>query len=154
MSSQAKSGVGTKLKLGNAASPEVFTAVAEILTLKIGGQSVKTADVTNMDSPADGVGKIYEEFIGTIASSGDIDFTYNFIPTAGGGQDSFRQAFDAKTHNFKIVTTIAVPASSPVTYWTFSFAGIVSECDNLDFAIDKQIIGSGKIKVSGPITLS
>jgi hypothetical protein len=153
MASAAKSGVGTLLKLGDGASPEVFTAIAEILTLKIGGRSINTADVTNMDSAADGNGVIYKEFIGTLAEGGDVDFTYNFVPSATGGQASFRSAFNAQLHNFKIVTTIN-NAASPVAKFTFSFAGIVSECDNVDFPIDKQIVGSGKIKVSGPITLA
>jgi hypothetical protein len=154
MSSSAKLSAGTLLKLGNGASPEVFTAVAEILTLKRSGQSIKTPDVTNMDSPKDGLGVIFEEFIASIATGGDIDFTYNFVPSATGGQKNLRDAFDGQLHNFKIVTPSPVPASSPVTYWTFSFAGIVSECDNVDFDIQKQMVGSGKIKISGPTTLA
>lgn len=154
MASKAKIGAGTKLKLGDGASPEVFTAIAEILTLKRSGKSIKTADVTNMDSPTDGNGVIYEEFLGTIASGGDLDFTYNFIPDSSGGQHAFRSAFDGKVHNYEIVTNIDNPANSPATKWTLSFAGLITTSDDLDFAIDKQIVGTGKIKVSGPDVLA
>lgn len=154
MSTQAKLSAGTLLKIGDGASPEVFTTVAEILTLKVSGRAIATPDVTNMDSPKDGLGVIYQEFIGSIATGGDVDFTYNFIPSSSGGQNDLRQHFDGLTHNFQIVTPVDNTANSPVTKWTFSFAAIVSESDNVDFDIQKQMIGSGKLKISGPTTLA
>lgn len=154
MATKAKLSAGTKLQIGDGASPEVFTTVAEILTLKKSGTAIATPNVTNMDSPADSLGVIYEEFIGAIASGGDIDFTYNFIPDSTGGQNALRSHFDGLTHNFKIVTPADNTANSPVTKWTLSFAAIVSENDNIDFDIQKQMIGSGKLKISGPSTLA
>jgi hypothetical protein len=153
MATQAKLSAGTKLQLGDGASPELFTAVAEILTLKRSGQSIKTPDVTNMDSPADGNGVIFEEFIASIATGGDVDFTYNFIPSSTGGQDGLRDAFDGELHNFRIVTPASNAATSPVRNWRLAFAAIVSECDNVDFDIQKQMVGSGKLKISGPTVL-
>lgn len=151
--SQAKLAAGTKLQLGDGASPEIFANIAEILTLGTGGNTIKTPEVTNMDSPANGAGVIFEEFIGATASGGEVDFTYNFIPSPTGGQQDFRDSFDGLVHNFRIVIPVANPAISPVRNWRLAFAGVVSMTDKIDFAIDKQMIGSGKIKVSGPVTL-
>jgi hypothetical protein len=153
MASKAKAGAGTKLQLGDGASPEVFSTIAEILSLKSSGKTIKTDDVTNLDSPVDGAGLIYEEFIATIASAGGIDFTYNYTPNAT-AQQTIRTAFDGKVHNFKIVTSVDNTANSPVTKWAFSFAALVESIDGLDFPVDKKITGSGKLKISGPITMA
>ena len=147
--SKATIGAGSKLQLGDGASPEAFAAVAEILTLKRSGKSIKTADVTNMDSPTDSNGVVHEEFVGTIMSGGDFDFTYNFIPDVTGGQAAMRAAFDGKIHNYKLVTPKDNTANSPVTKWTLTFSGLIVTADDLDFSIDKQIVGTGKIKISG-----
>lgn len=147
--SKASIGAGTKLQLGDGASPENFTAIAEIKSLKNSGRSIKTDEVTNMDSPADTNGVIWEEFIGTVASGGELDFTYNWIPEATGGQAAFRTAFDGKVHNFRIVTNRLNTANSPATKWTMAFAGLITTADELDFSTDKAVSGSGKIKVSG-----
>lgn len=153
MQSKAKAGAGTQLQLGDGASPEIFTAVAEILTIKVGETTIKTADVTNMDSPTFN-SVIYEEFIATVANAGEIDITYNWIPDSTGGQSGFRTAFDAQRHNFRLVFPISNPTTSPVRNWRFDFAAIVSAKDGMDLDMSKQIIGSGKLKISGAITLS
>jgi hypothetical protein len=153
MASKAKAGTGTKLKLGDGASPEVFTTVAEITSLKMAGRTVKTDDVTNMDSPTDSNGLLYEEFIATVASSGGVDFTYNFTPNDT-AQQAVRTAFDGKLHNFQIVTVIDKTGSSPLTKWTFSFAAIVEMVDGVDFPVDKKVSGTGKLKISGPISMA
>jgi Lambda phage tail tube protein, TTP len=139
MSSGAKRALGTKLKLGNAGSPESFTAVAEVISLQQSGKKVDLIDVTNMDSPASSVGLTFREFIGGLADGGEMSFTANYIP-GNSSQEAFRTAFDGLLHNWQIVL--------PASLGTWSFAGFVS-ADDKDYQIDKQLTFSGKIKISG-----
>ncbi len=143
MSSGAKRALGTKLKLGNAGSPETFTAVAEIISLQQSGKKIDLIDVTNMDSAAVN-GLIFREFIGGLADGGELNFTANYIP-GNSSQEAFRTAFDGVLHNWQIVL--------PSSLGTWSFAGFVNS-DDKDYAIDKQLSFSGKIKISGPDTFA
>ena len=150
MSSKAKLGVRTQLKIGDGASPEVFTTIAEILTLKFSGKKVDLVKVSNQDSSADANGQYFHEYITGFADGGTCDFTANFIPNDT-SQDSFFNKLDGKPHNFKIVLPNN-PTSSPLTtYGTYAFAGYIIE-DSLDFPIDKQMTKSGKIQITGPVT--
>lgn len=67
---------GTLLKRGNGATPEVFTAIAEVGD--IAGPQLKTQfeDATNHGSTGG-----YEETIPTTKSLGQISFPIGFIPT-------------------------------------------------------------------------
>src|SRR4051812_47426691 len=143
MSSGAKRALGTKLKLGNASSPESFATIAEVITLSQSGRKIDLIDVTNMDSTA--VSSLtYREFIGGLADGGEISFTANYIP-GNTTQEAFRTAFDGLLHNWQIVL--------PSSLGTWSFAGFVNS-DDKDYAIDKQLTFSGKIKISGPDTFA
>jgi hypothetical protein len=153
MSSKAKLAAGTKLQIQTVVSPSTYVSIAEILTLGIGGDTIKTPEVTNMDSPANSAGVIFAEFIAATAESGDCDFTYNFIADDAAGQKAFRDAFDGQVHKFYIVIPVANPAVSPIRNFRLVFDGIVSQKDKVDFAIEKQMIGTGKIKPTGGVTL-
>ena len=49
--SVATAGIGTLLQIGDAASPEVFTTIAEVLDISGPGLVSDLVDVTNMSSP-------------------------------------------------------------------------------------------------------
>lgn len=73
---QVKSSFGTFLQVGDGATPENFTTIAEVGDISGPAVSRDTEEVTNHSSP-DG----YEEFITTIKRSGEVTFPINFIPT-------------------------------------------------------------------------
>lgn len=151
MSTKAKAGAKSQLQLGDGASPEVFSTIAEVLTMKKSASTVETDDATNQDSPTDTHGMIMEEVITTIKKSGELDVTFNFVP---GAITQLRNAFDGQPHDFKLVFPILNTANSPATNWTFAFTGIVTSEDEWDVQITKKITGSGKIKITGAYTLS
>lgn len=150
--SRAKLAAGTKLQLADG-SPLAYVSVAELLTLGNGGNSMKTAEVTNMDSPANGAGVIFAEFISTIADGGEVDFTYNLIADDATGQKKLRDLFDGQIHPAYIVIPVVNSSVSPIRNYRLSFDALVTLTDKIDFAIEKQMIGTGKLKVSGPVTL-
>lgn len=113
--SNAISAFGTLLKMGDGASPEVFSTIAEIRT--IGGPSFK-ADV--LDATVHNTATPWREFISGLLDGGDIQMEVNFIPTgathtaatAGGLLHAFRNRTQA---NYQLVfpdsgnTTWTVP---------------------------------------------
>ena len=76
MTDNALLGIGSALQRGDGASPEVFTTIAEILS--IGGPSLTagTVDATSMESL-----DRYAEFIAGLKDGGEVSFTIAFIPT-------------------------------------------------------------------------
>jgi hypothetical protein len=73
--SDAITGPGFLLQMGDGGGPEVFTTIAEVRDISGPQQSVDLVEVTNQSSP-DG----YEEHKPTIKRSGEVDFPVNFIP--------------------------------------------------------------------------
>jgi len=141
--SQATLGSATKLKQGDAASPEVFTTVAEVLTLERSGRKIDLVDVTNMDSPVDG-DLTWREFIHGLADGGEIKFSANYIPD-NVSQQNFTNSFDGTRRNWQIVL--------PNSLGTWSFTGFITAAD-MKFPIDKQMEFSGTIKVTGADTFA
>src|SRR5690349_12088630 len=89
---------GTTLGLGNGASPEVFTPVAEVLSLKRSGAKTDFVDVTNMDS-ADG----FHEYLASLKDSGDVNVSANWIP-GDTSQAALETAFVAGTASNWLIT--------------------------------------------------
>jgi len=140
--SNAFNAMGTKLQKGDAASPEVFATVAEVLSISWGGKKLDMTDVTNMDS----VGG-YEEVLPTIFRSGEITFDVNYVPAAA-TQIALNTDYEARTkRNWKIV----LPGSPTIGTWSFS--GYIAEL-GLDLPLDKQAKRQIKIKVTGQPTFA
>jgi hypothetical protein len=140
--SQAVTGLGSILSMGNGASPEVFIAVGEIRSLSQTGRQAKTDDVTNLQSGA-------VEFIPTLVDSGTYDFTCNRV---GGdaGQIAMENAFNGLTlHNFKL--QLIKSGSQTTTGDLYTFYGLIQEL-SYTFAPDKAVTFTGKLRVSGLIT--
>ena len=72
MTTNAKLGAGSSLKLGDGASPETFTLIAEVLRTGPIGQTVPEVDVTHLSSTA-------KEYIGGLPDGEQVEFELNFI---------------------------------------------------------------------------
>lgn len=68
--------LGTTLKAGNGASPEVFVAIASVRDINGPGVATDTEEATNHGSTGS-----WEEHIATILHVGTVDFELNFGPT-------------------------------------------------------------------------
>jgi hypothetical protein len=68
-------GLGTLLKIGDGAEPEVFTAIAEVKDITGPGLTREFAEVTHQQSSGG-----YREYKPTFKNSGDVTFKCNFLP--------------------------------------------------------------------------
>jgi len=113
MASAATSGIGTLLKLGDGAGPEVFTTIAEVLDISGPGLTSDLVDITNMSSAGS-----WEESLPTILRSGEVTFAVNFLPVNVTHSQSAGLILDFKNRtkrNFQLVFT-----DSGNTTWTFA----------------------------------
>lgn len=77
MPSGALAAHGTYLQMGDGATPEVFTTIAEVLDIKGGGhQKLATEDVTSHSSASH-----FKEVVATLLSLDPVTFGVNLIPT-------------------------------------------------------------------------
>lgn len=136
-SSSALSSQGMTLGVGDGASPEVFTSVAEIKSVDGPGGQANEIDVTDLSSTA-------KEFQLGLQDEGDITLDINYIP-ANTQHAQLRSDRAAGTiRNYQITFT-----DSPATTWTF--AALVK-----GFSISNGVDGitgaSVTLRVSGSIT--
>ena len=68
-------GLRTLLKVGDGATPEVFTAIAEVKDITGPGLSREFAEFTHQQSSGG-----YREYKPTFKNSGDVTFKCNFLP--------------------------------------------------------------------------
>lgn len=105
--SNAISGMGTLLYMGDNADPEAYSVVAEVTNINDISFSADTSDVTHMESPG-GV----REFITTVVEGGEINIEANFVATDA-SQNLLRDAvFNRTRHNF----VISLPFSPKVNW--------------------------------------
>jgi len=146
---RARSGAGASLEVGNGASPEVFTRVAQVFgALKWSGTEITTADTTNQDSSADLNNLIWEEMIPTIVKGGTVDFSVNLVPEDA-SQRIFFGYFDGKPHNFNLKSKLDPKSSPQVPYMTLGFSGYLFKRPTLEFDIKKQMMMEVSIQVVG-----
>lgn len=141
--SDAISAHGTLLKKGNAASPEVFTTVAEVLDIEGPALEREEYDTTNHGSTN------WEETLPGLKKGGEVTFEINYLPTnathknaSGGLLYDWAQGTSA---NWQLV----VP-SSPTA--TFAFAAWVKSFQPKEPVADK-LSASVTLRLTGAVTL-
>jgi predicted secreted protein len=143
MTSSAFWAYGSLLQMGDGATPEVFTTIAEIIEVKPPNSSRDAIQVSSHGS-SDG----YHEYLPGMRDGGEIPVTANWLPTNAtqdqttGVLESFN---DDSIHNWKWI--------APDTLVTCSFAGFLTA-----FEPDTPLTEQGKlsftIKVTGKPTYS
>jgi hypothetical protein len=123
-----------------------FANINEITGFTQSGKVNKTADVTNLNSPA-------EEFINVISNNGNYDLTMNRV-SGDSGQAALLAAFVSKANTgFKV--TMPLSPLQTTTGDVFTFNALVEEFDDLsDVSSTKQVVTKAKLKVSGAVTLT
>lgn len=140
MSVNALTSQGVQLKIGDAASPEVFTAIPEIVTFNGPGGAGQVIDVTDLDSAA------MEKIMG-LPDEGQLSFDINYLPD-NTYHTLLRTNRGAQTlTNFKLVFT----DGSPVTTW--SFAGYITGF-TVTGGVNATIRAAVTIEITGAITES
>jgi predicted secreted protein len=139
MATAAIAGVGTAFKRGNGASPEVFTAIAEVNSITGPGMTRDFIDVTSLDSTGG-----YREFIGGFRDGGQLTLNMNFTYAGYNAMLTDYESDDAV--NYQIVL-------SDSTETTIDFAAFVTDLP-LDIKPDDRVTVSVTLKITGQVTLT
>lgn len=133
MATSAKLGALSSLKLGDGASPEVFTTVAEVLRVGAIGQSTSEIEVTHLSSTA-------KEYIGGLAEGATVDFQLNFV---GGTQQNALRDGVGTVRNFRMDFSDNTRAS---------FAFLVLGFNRDETTPEAQLTASVNGRITGDIT--
>jgi len=139
--SEAISAFGTTLKIGDGATPEVFTPIAEVTNVGGPGMSMDTVDITHHSSPGG-----WKEYTGGLLDGGEIKLELNFLP-ANATQESLITALSARTKkNFQLLFP-----DSAATTWDFS--AFVTNFEP-SAPVDGKLGASVTLKITGQPTLA
>jgi hypothetical protein len=131
---------GTQLLVGDGASPEVFEAVADVVSIAPGDMSTAVIEKTHLRSPA-----AHREKLAGLRDSGPFTVRCNYRPkhesqsNAGGGAGNFVAGgvlaywIDRQTRNWKIVCSDGSPATE------VPFSGFVSKYQIGEFGPDDKV---------------
>lgn len=143
--SDAHTGMGAHLQMGDGNSPENFVSVLGIKSITGPNMQRATHDVTTMDSGT------FREFIGGLVDAGEISFEANFLPrdtTQNQETGGFMAEFDKSSCDSRGNWRITLPecAGESDGYWEFE--GIVTG-QQVQMPMDDLMSFSGTIKISG-----
>jgi len=144
MASQAFWAYGSSFKIGDGASPEVFTAVAEIKDIAGPNLTRASIDVTNQDSI-----DRWRESIPGLRDGDMVTVQANWLPsnaTQDGTTGLFSHYSDDDNHNYQIVT----PADVGIT---ISFAGHITALP-ISLPLESQGTIEFTIKISGVVSIA
>lgn len=131
-------GYGATFEIGDGASPEVFTEVAEVVSITPPGATVEKIDTTHLQSP-----NRYREKVASIKDSSDVSFTVNATPA------NLVVLYGAlsSTKNFRIDSNTELD-----TRW--SFAGFISDVAPGELSNDDRLTVEVTVTVTGASTLT
>ena len=144
MASSTLPAFGTLIKFGDGATPEVFTAVAEVRNISGPGFAVDTAEVTHHASPG-----AWEEVVATIIRSGELSLELGHLP-ANATQDAATGLVYIMSQRTKRNWQLVFP-TNPAKTW--SFAGLVVGFEPAS-PHDADMTASATIKITGQPTFS
>ena len=129
-------GLGTTLQVGDGASPQVYTTIAEVLTMSGPSLTAEDIEVTNFDSTA-------KEYISGVPDGGSVNFELNWI--SGTQQKQLRDDVDAGTSRNYMITF----PTSPNTTAVFE-----ARCTEFSMSTEPnaQVRASANLKISGSVT--
>ena len=144
MGSLAIAAFGTQLQMGDGATPENFTTIAEVGD--IAGPALAT-DIDDSTTHSSTGG--YEDFVATIKRTGEITFPINYVPTTATHNPTtgLLAAWAAKTRkNWKLIFP-------DVGVTTWAFAGVVTGFSP-KAPVGARLTADVSIKVYGQPTLA
>lgn len=136
--SQAALGYGSVFQISDANSPDLFTDVAEITSIKPPAYKADQIDVTHMQSP-----NRSREFISGLNDLGECSFDINFVP--GGATDDMLFALMSLPVTSFRRRNLRISFPNGVTW---SFAGELTAYEP-SIPVEGKMSASVKFKVSG-----
>lgn len=137
---EAISSFGTLLKMGNGATTEVFSTIAEVLDIDGPDLSLSTEEVTNHGSTGG-----WEEHIGTILSGGEVSFEINYVPTAPTQAALITAMTTRDVTNFQVIYPNAGSDG-------FGFAALVTGFKS-KAPVKGKLAADVKFKITGPVSI-
>jgi len=132
---------GLTVKYGDGATPEVFAAIEEVISMGGFGKTNPLIDTTSHDSTA-------REYIAGLPDGAEITLECNRVHTASNIQDDVIGEIDAKTtFNLQILLT------DGTTLITYDFA-VVPVSWNITPSYDDKTTLSMALKITGAITVT
>lgn len=137
-----KVGYGAQLMVGNGATPEVFEAIAGVVSITPGGMNTEDIDVTHLRSP-----DAHREHKAGIRDSGAFTVAFKWLPehqsqsNTGGGSGPFASGGlvalwrGRANHNFRIVLDDGSPR------FTWEFRAYVSQFQPGEIGVATAIDG-------------
>ncbi len=135
---------GSLFKVGDAATPEVFTTVAEVTDLDGPSFARDSIEVTNLDSTTG-----WREHIPGWREGDSITVSANWLPTNtthDGTTGMYSHFTDNVNHNYQIVLPTAIGLTIALTGHITGFP--------ISLPIDEQAQVDFEIKISGVVTIS
>lgn len=141
MTTSARIGYGTLFKIGDGASPEVFTAFAEVTKIKPMAFKVDSVEATHQQSPSGA-----KEFIPGLLEATEVAIDFNLVPGGVGVLALMTElgTVPRPTKNRQVV----FPDGS-----VFAFAGFITGFDP-DTPMDGKMAAGATFKVTGLPTLT
>lgn len=135
MATNAKLGAGSSLKLGDGASPQVFTTIAEVLRCGSIGVTAAEIEVTHLSSTA-------KEYIGALPEGATVEFQLNFV---GGTQQNALRDGVRTTKDFQMQFSDNTQAS---------FSMVILGFMRDETTPEAQLTATVNGRITGPITWS
>ena len=139
--STGKTGAGITFKVGDGASVETFTALANATNINISGRNVDEIDFTHLASTGG-----YREFRAGFKDAGEIQMTLHFDPTNVTHEDLEDKLNSGEVFNFEIDFTAAGWAKK------MTGQGFVKG-DDISIDVDNPISADVTVRVTGPLTI-
>lgn len=135
---------GTLLKIGDGATAETFTSIAEVTNIQGPGLTADSLDMTHHASPS-----AFREFVQGLKDGGEVTLDLNYIPTAATQDASSGLLNDYENGTLRNFELVFPDAGNT----TWSITGIVTNFTPAA-PVDGKLGASVTIKLSGAPTLA
>lgn len=142
MTTEAKIGYGTLLKIESRDSPNQMKVVGELTSVSMPAISRDAIDVTHMQSL-----EKWREFIAGLKDGGEVSGDLNFVP----GSDGTTRLMAELAQDEVTSCEISIP-TTPAYKWTFD--AILTGFEPGDAPVDDKMAGTVTFKVTGKPTLA
>ena len=142
---EARIGYGSVLKRGNGGTPEVFTAIKEVVTFGLPQPESADVEVTHLTSP-----NRKREYIAGLIEQGEVSMSMNWIPNDPTQDHLTGLLADQKSgvvRNWQ-----ALVGTTPLITWAFS--GYVKKFAPDDVESDAPLRATLTIKITGDDTVT
>jgi len=139
---EAFAGYGTVLKRGDAGSPEIFTAVAEVVSLSGLDMDLQMIEATHMTSP-----NAWREYIPNLKDAGELTVEMNFVPSSSEQDPSTGFLADHENRTLRNWQILFSDDAGTVVQFAAYVTGF-----GVSTAVDAKTDASLRLRITGALT--